>query len=364
MTSVLARPEFEYGNTRLRARRLTRLSAAQLIELGGRDIDALQEALAATAFGVEVKSALARGGGTRRLHDAVRAHQARELEELRRFYQGRARELVDLLLAGFDGHNLLVLLRGILRRADEEQVLRDIVPAGVFSGALAREIVRQREPAAAIALLVGWHLPDPVTARTVARAFEVYERDADLARLDETVTAVHTERVAGELARFGDEAGDMRAALTRRVDDANVVVLLRLRAAPAGRDIEGLPAAAPWLPGGAITVAELERALRQAGAADTAAVLRAAASRLREPLESWARDGDAAAAQRVLDRDRLLDEIALYHRGAPMGIAVPIAYSAELELEARNVRVLIEGAASGLTASELQGQLVLAGTRR
>jgi V/A-type H+/Na+-transporting ATPase subunit C len=364
MTNVLARPRFEYGNTRLRARRLQRLSADQLVELVGRDVDGLLAALAGTALRVEAEAALARGGGVRRLHAALRAHEARELEAVRGFYRGRARDLVDLLLAGVDLHNLLALLRGALRGADEEQVLDDVVPAGAFTDALAREVVRQHEPAAAVALLAGWGLPDPATARATVLAFEGYERDGDLGRFEGAVAAAHTGRVATDLDRLGGQARDLRAVLGRGVDDTNVTVLLRLRPALAGREPERLPAGAPWLPGGSIDPATLESALRQAASAQSAAVLGAAATHLRAPLATWARDGDVAAAQRALDRSRVLDDIALFRRGDPLGVAVPIAYLAELGLETRNLRVLAQGAALGSPLEDLDGQLLLPGTRR
>ena len=364
MTRLLNRPRFEYGNTRLRGRRLARLGGAQLAGLAGRDADGLLAALTATALRPEADAALARGGGPRGLHEAIRAHEARELEQLRRFYDGAARELIDLLLARFDLHNLLALLRGVLRGGDAERTLLDVIPVGAFNGAVVREIARQHEPSAAIALLAGWRLPDPFTAVAAAEAYDVFERDGDLARLEGAVTAAHTGRVAGELDRFGDDADDLRAALARRVDDSNTLVLARLRAALAGREVDRPPEPAGWLPGGTIGLDELDAALRHPDPGQTAAAIAASAPRLRAPLAAWTRDGDVAALQRALDQRRLLDEIRLLDRGDPLGIAVPIGYVAELEREARNLRVLAEAAILGLGADEFAGQLLVMEAQR
>ena len=103
----------------------------------------------------------------------------------------------------------------------------------------------------------------------------------------------------------------------------------------------------------------LDGALRHPDSAQTVAALATAAPHLQGPLATWTRDGDLTALQRTLDHRRLLDEIGLLRRGDPLGIAVPIGYVAELELEARNLRVLAEAAALGLTADEVQGQLLL-----
>ena len=364
MNLLRARARFEYGNTRLRVRRLDRMGAQQLAELMGRDVAGLLGALASTALGVEAEAALARGGGVRRLHGALRAHEARELEAMRGFYSDAARELVDLMLARFDLHNLLVLLRGVLRGADEEHVLDDIIPVGAFTDLLAREIVRQHEPAAAVALLVGWELPDAVTARATVTAFAAFELDADLGRFESAIIAAHTGRVIRELDRFGNEAQVLRTSLARSVDETNVVALLRLRSAQSGREISTLPDVAPWLPGGQISLVTLVSALRQPSDTEAAELLSASAAHLRAPLESWSRDGDVALTQRLMEQRRILDGIALFRRGDPVSIAIPIGYVAELELETRNLRVLAQGAALGTLPEELDRLLLLPETRR
>lgn len=362
MTRLATRPRFEYGNTRLRARRVARLDAGQLAGLAGRDVAGMLTALADTDLHSEAEGAIARGGGARRLHEAIRDHQARQLEQLRGFYDGAARELVDLLLARYDLHNVIALLRGVLRGGDPETTLLDIVPIGALQLSVAREIARQHEPPAAIALISGWSLPDAATAATVGAAYDAYERDGDLARLETAVTAAHAARVADALVRFGDEARDLREVLARRTDDANALTLLRLRAALGDREIDRLPEAMEWLPGGSIAPERLDDALRQADHDVTAAALADAAPHLRGPLAAF--QGDLPALERALDRQRLHGEIALLRRGDPLGVAVPIGYAAELEVEARNLRTIAEGAALGLDAADLEAMLLLTeGTR-
>ena len=364
MTILRVRPRFEYGNTRLRVRRLDRMGEKQLSDLMGRDVDGLLGALASTALRGEAEAALARGGGVRLLNAAIRAHEARELDAMRGFYSESALHLVDLLLARFDLHNLLVLLRGVLRSADEEQVLDNIIPVGAFTDLLAREILRQHEPAAAVSLLAGWELPDVVTARATVDAFSAYERDGNLGQFESTITAAHTGWVVGELDNLGSEAVDLRASLTRTVDEANVIVLLRLRSALSRRELSELPDNPPWLPGGGIVTSTLELALRRPDDTEAAALLSASARYLGSSLGAWLRDGDVAGTQRALEQQRVLHEISLFRRGDPSGIAIPIAYVAELALETRNLRVLAQGAALGTSPGDLDGQLLLPKARR
>jgi len=359
MTLLASSADFTYGNTRLRARRAARLSAGELLELAARDIDGVYGGLSATAYRPQVEAALARGGGTPRLHTAIRAHQAAELDELRSFYDGRARELVDLLLAGYDLHNLIALLRATLCGDDGDAASAEVVPIGAFSGAVVRELGRRHEPAALVALLAAWKLPDAETARATGRAYERFERDGDLARLEHEIAAAHAALVAGRLDGLGDPARALRAVVARRIDERNLFAGLRLRAA-----IDESPAAtvtAPWLPGGTVPAAALDAAVRRPGAADAADALAdaLAGEPARLALAAWARDGDLVALERALDNRRLLDEMALYHRGDSLSVAIVVAACAELELEARNLRVLVEGAALDLGPEELRGRLLL-----
>jgi vacuolar-type H+-ATPase subunit C/Vma6 len=98
--SVLSRSaDFVFGNTRLRARKGELLDARDYEELLGRDLEGVLEALAETAYRAELEAALAVSDGTRALHEALRRNLARALGDLRGFYEGAARELVDLLLS-------------------------------------------------------------------------------------------------------------------------------------------------------------------------------------------------------------------------------------------------------------------------
>jgi hypothetical protein len=120
--------DFVYGNTRLRARKADLLGPEDYDGLLGRDLPGIVEALSATAYSREIEAMLAGSNDLGRLHKALSANLGRVLDELRRFYQGPARTLVDLLLERYDLHNLIVLLRGRLRGHEPEQVVTDLVP--------------------------------------------------------------------------------------------------------------------------------------------------------------------------------------------------------------------------------------------
>jgi V/A-type H+-transporting ATPase subunit C len=166
---LLARwADFGYGNARLRARKAGLLGRSEYEALIGKDVDAMLGALSGTPYGPEVDAALTRHHGVQRLHEAVRLHLAHVLEEMRSFYKDRARELVDALLSRWDLHNTITLLRGEAIAPRTEDALLHVYPMGALDDALAREVARQNEFAAAVQLLVRWKLPDPETAAACA----------------------------------------------------------------------------------------------------------------------------------------------------------------------------------------------------
>jgi vacuolar-type H+-ATPase subunit C/Vma6 len=361
--SVLApSADFVYGNTRLRARKSALLGPREYELLLGRDVDGILETLTGTAYRPETEAALAVFGGRRALHEALRRNLARVLEEERAFYDGRARRLVDLLLSRFDLHNLLALLRGLVRGRPADEILVNVFPLGPLGDAAAHEIARQEEVARAVGLLVGWRLPDPATARALAQAWPEYERTEDLRALEHTVTVRHAVQLQAELDSA--DAEPLRELVAREHDAVNLLIVLRLRFALQLDELSELPpvpAAGRYLPGGRMTIEALDTALRQPTRAEAVAKLVEAARRedWRVPLERISGGGDLPTLQRELEKQRVRWAVGLFHRGDPLGVDIPIAYTIAKENEVRNLRLLGEAAAGALPAPTLRAELTV-----
>jgi V/A-type H+-transporting ATPase subunit C len=356
--------DFAYGNTRLRARKGELLGAGEYEALLGRDLDEVFGVLADTAYRAEIEAALAVTDGMRALHAALGRHLARTLGELRAFYEGRSRELVDLLLSRFDLHNLLALLRGLVRGRPAEEVLANILSLGELGGAAAQEITRQQELARAVNLLVSWRLPDPASARALADAWPEYERTEDLAALEHALTARHARRLAEALQTAGADADSLRELVAREHDAVNVLIVLRLRFAlqlDELADLPPVPGDGRYLAGGRIATEALEQALRQPTRADAVAKLVDTARRedWRAPLQRIAAGGDLPTLQRELEVSRVRWAVGLFLRGDPLGFDVPIAFTVAKENEVRNLRLLGEGAAGRLPAAATRAQLIV-----
>ncbi len=364
MRLLRSRADFGYGNARLRARKTQLLGRSDYEALLGKDVDGILGALSSTAYGPEVEGALTRFSGARRLHETVRVNLGRSLEEVRSFYAGEARELVDILLSRWDLHNVVALLRGEAIRPHTEDALMYVYPVGALNDALAREVARQNEFAAAVGLLIRWRLPDPDTAATLRDAWPEYERTENLAALEHAATSGWTDRTAAALARTGADGEGLRRFFERETNERNVLVALRLRDAIERGELSGIPASDEWgayLPGGSIATERLDAAVRLPDAGAAARSLSAAipGDRWRMPLERWSAGGNLLALQKELEEQRISDAVSLFTRGDPLGVGVPVAYAVAKENEAKNLRLVAEGAARGLDPELIRGQIFI-----
>jgi V/A-type H+/Na+-transporting ATPase subunit C len=356
---LTARADFDYGNTRLRARRGALLGSADYERLVDADIDALLGVLEDPMHATDVDVGRQRPGGLQGLHEAIRTHLGRSLEQMRSFYSGRARELVDLLLSRFDTHNVVTVIRAVAHRdVTTQDPRRALVPVGWLSGSLATEALRAHELAAVIDLFIR-STPSPEQSRTLQAALREYERTEDLAALERTVVANHAARVATTLARAGPSAATMLRFAQREIDDRNLLIALRLRDALASGAHGAAAPGNPLLPGGSIPTASFTT-VGQAPAPGVvlAALGRAARGRWLSPLQRWAASGDLPALHRTLERKALTDAAALFATGNPLAIDVPLAFSAAAQAQAANLRLLGEATVRGISAEVIRRELL------
>jgi V/A-type H+-transporting ATPase subunit C len=348
-----ARADFAYGNTRLHARRGDLLRDADYERLLGEDIDGLLAALQTTPYGRDAETA-GHHDGLQRLHQTIRIHLARTLEEMRSFYAERARQLVDRLLSRFDVHNVVTVLRahaGTQRPAGDAPGA--LLEVGWLVDPLAHEVLGQRELAGAVDVLIR-RMPDRAQAGALRTAYREYERTTDLAAFERAVVVDHASRVVAALSTAGPSATTLLRFLRREIDERNLLIALRLR------DARGEPSPEhALLPGGSVAPAGFEPALHTPVPAAAAAALGAlAGGSWRAPLQRWTTSGDLLALERELERRRLGDAIALFIDGDPLGVDVPIAFTAAKRTEARNLRLLGEASARGIHPDTVRRELL------
>jgi vacuolar-type H+-ATPase subunit C/Vma6 len=346
---------YEYGNTRLRARRSRLLSIGGYRGLfGSGSSERMLGSLRSTAYGPDVEQALVRQDPLQRLDDAIRRHLARSLGDLRRFYTGRPADGVELLLGRWDLRNLLAIVRGMTRPGAAPQLDAMLVPAGNLDAAALSELTQQPSLRSVIELMVAWDIPSRETARRLLRSWPDYETTGDAIVFEHALNLAWAEAVAGAL---GDWVGtDLEDTLRAEVDQINLLATLRRRA-DADSGIVG-PAEA-YLPGGTLDQVLLERVGRATTALEAAALL----ATLRMPagwdaaVTAWVADDDLSALAGNLERAIARAAIGRFVHGDPLGIAIPVAFVWAKECEARNVRLVGRAIVHGLAWIDVEQEL-------
>lgn len=352
-----AAADFNYGNTRLRARRSELLDAGDYQRLLDLDLDALLDTLQ-RRYQPETTDPHT-NDPLQSLHEVIGSNLGRSLEDMRSFYRGRARELVDLLLSRFDVANLIAVLRARARaHVRVEDALAALTPVGWLKQPTAHQAIRPTELAVVVDLLAK-ALPDRDQALALHRFFEQYERTHDLASLERAVVGDHATRTLARLRRLGRAGATLLRAVQREADENNIVVTLRLRDAILSGADDTPPPHETLLPGGSIPSSAFAAALREPEPTAISATLgRQYGKQLHSALEAWAGTGDVSALQRTLQRNAIADATALFLTGEPLSIDIPLAFTAVKETEARNLRLLGEAAARGIPAQVVRHELL------
>src|SRR5258707_2941126 len=148
------------------------------------------------------------------------------------------------LLARFDVHGVLPLLRARHHGTASAAACALLVPVGSLDEETAREAVGEPDLPAAARLLGARRLPDPDSAAALLKAQRRYEIDIDLARVEEIVARSARAHQLKVLIAAGSEAEPAVEALRREADDLNLLLALRLREQANGRTGAAASAAA------------------------------------------------------------------------------------------------------------------------
>jgi V/A-type H+-transporting ATPase subunit C len=338
---------YDYGNTRLRARRAVMLRSEHYAALNGRDLPGLLAALAATCYRPQAEAAAgASGGGLGLLYRVTDDHLAAALADVPGFYRGRAGDVVTAVFGRFDVHDVIALLRSAHHRRVEEAAGKALMLAGGLDARTAAEAATQPDLPAAARLLAGRRLPDPDSAAVLLAAARRYEVDTSLAAVEHAVASAARAHQLRVLTAAGVVAEPVAAALRRETDDLNVLLALRLREAANGQATGKTHS--PYLPGGAVPDGLLAAVRRAPARADVLTSAATAAGRWTSPLAAWADGADLATLQVRLHTERLRAELSMLRRADPLGAAPVLHHVLAHQAQARNIRLLAQAAAGAI----------------
>lgn len=338
--------DYGYINARVRAMKSRLLSRETLYELlAARDLAAFADTLGSTDFGKDLGEAFSRASGLSAVEESLRRNLCRTSAKLLTFADGRAGELLGVILERWDLENIKAVLRGKHTRLSKSDILSGVVPAGRLDEARISELAEAEDAKAVADMLATWHSP---FARPLTKALSAYAQDNSLANLELALDRFYVS--AGlETVKKGDRnAALIRGILKGQIDVLNLGTALRLR----GEALEEGPLVSYWMPGGEKILERNFLALARAESFIQALALAPPSLHLLEKPE------DEAAFERALFRAFALRCARLY-RGDPLAINIPVGYLGMKTIEVTNLRLIARGKAYGLSQAELEKELLL-----
>lgn len=340
---------YEYVNARLRAMRSRLLQQADLEQLlASPTLEALIGQLDQGPYHDALEQSLVTASGLDAILRAVQIGHDSALRQIVAFGGDTTAPALAVLLAPYQRHNVVALLRGASARTRPERILPWLVALPPFTEARLMDLARQATLRNLVDLLAQWRLPTAELAGVLVAALPESPELPQLTSAFDQAWAENTTQLAAELP--GQDGTLVRLDLERLLDLTNLLFALNLHQAQ-------LAAAAHWLPGGRLSPDTLD-ALRTA--ADQAAmrdVMQAAPAGefWRPALEQW--DGEHLTSLQQLWESALLQwRASLFVQADPLGVGSLIAYLAVKGAEARNLRLVAEAVAGNLSREDARAR--------
>ncbi len=354
---------YAYGNARLRAMKARLLSRAELESLAeAGNVEALIAELAKTAYRQTIESALSRYSSIECVSVALRDDLETTLGKISRFYNGRAGEMVAIVLRAYDVRNLKAILRGLFGHAMPGEILNSVVPVGAVSRAILSELARAADARAAVDLMATLGLPfaQPLLELRAERP------GASTTEMELRLDQWHYRLALTQLEQRRQRGGSLFAAVQMEADLVNLQTVMRLAGAPEERAFmrEWLGAADVsrlFVGPGKLPTNQLARAAGQDTPAEAVEAFAGTAFEvpLAAGLEEHATTGLLSAFERQLNRYYLHWSAALIGTDS-LGIGVVSGYLALKTNEVRNVRWIAQAIYLGMGTADIRRELVYA----
>lgn len=351
---------YEYGNTRLRAMRsrlFDRAGYADMMAAGS--LDRMLAILADTAYASDVEAALVRSRGLDRLDRALRSNLARSLRKMASFYEGRPRELVDVLLGRWDLRNLRALIRAVGATPSIQDLSPLLVPAGRLDAGELDELATQASVTSLVDLLVAWGIPSPDTAFALLRARTEFASGGDISLLEDAIDRAYSAEIDRVLVPETEAAG---AVLRAEIDARNLELALRVRG--ARRDNEpGWSELTDFYMVGGLRPPGVWAEVAHTDAPETIAELASAGISIPgwdRAVAGWVSGDDLPELSRRLQRVISASAISRFVSGDPLGFDIPLAFTFAKEAETRNLHLIGRGLVHGLPMASVEENLEVA----
>ena len=340
-----------YVNARVRSRRAALFDEddyRKLVRMGTGEIARYMEE---SEYETEMNALGARHSGVDLIEYALNRNLAKHFDDLLEWAEGRLYEQVVNYLRKFDAWNAKTAIRGIYSGASPEEIETDFIRAGEFDDSLLDRLAAADSIEEAVELLSG-----TIFEAGLAAAYDEYESADVLVPLENAIDKTFYEHLLDDTstrASPNSPEGLYRQVLQAEIDFRNVRNALRLSRTGTDLDPDEY-----FIEGGVL----FERAqLRGLVGNFEDLVEHIRGSTYGEELSMALTDLDEAAT--LSGFERALESALLEYSDAlsytyPISICSAISYILAKEREIENIRAIARGREVGLSATEIERELV------
>lgn len=347
--------EYGYAAARVRAMKGRLLDRAFFDRLVGIDNFAeLIVALEQTSYKQDIHEAILQDRGTAGIEAGLKRNIAASFSLVRQIVDGRARELVDILLGRWDVQNLKTIMRGLHIGAGHDEIVVGLVPAGAIGEAALDELAASSDVRAFLNLMATWGMS---YARPLTENYFKYHDDAGLQSLEFVLDESYFQESLRRLRPRSLDTGLVREVLMREIDMTNVMTLLRLTREQVSADTK----AQFFLAGGKQVDREFFMSLAMEEDVDdlVAGLGQTSLGKyLKQGWEGFLSTGHFSLMERAMESYLIQANISLF-RAEPLSIAVVIAYIWAKLNEVANLRIIVHGKAVKMPETKVRQALVL-----
>jgi V/A-type H+-transporting ATPase subunit C len=343
---------YEYVTARVRSRRAALFDDDDYRKLTRMGTGEIARFMEDGEYEAEMNALGSRYAGVDLVEYALNRNLAANFEDLLSWSDGRLYDYVARYLRKFDAWNVKTVLRGLYSDADREAVEADLIRAGEFGERDLEELVAAGSIEEVVALL-----ETTVFGDALSEALRDYDETGVLVPLENAVDRAFYEALTADLpSEAEDRATKLYVEFLRaEIDFRNLRNALRL--ARSGADVEP---AEYYIDGGRLFDAEELRGL----VGNTAQLVEhIRASVYGDDLET-ALD-ELEAADTLIEFEHALDAALLEYSDQlssryPLSVCPVLAYVLAKEREVDNVRAIARAKQAGLSAEEVEEEVVLA----
>ena len=347
--------QYEYGNTRLRARiseLMSHETIASFTELTS--VDSFISALTRTPYRESVEYALTFAHGYECVTQALQRETSRMYMDLTRFYTGEEAEKINLIFLRDDLKNIKAILRGLSHDNPFDVIIASFTTLGTLPHAVLTQIAKSASVDEAISKMVVYDLPfaEPLLA---LRAKLERPGSADM---EMCIEQWYFQRIDHLITGGSEDARLLREFHGIEADIVNLNTVLRFISTPQAEEELHGTLQDYLIPHGTLTITNWQTLAKSATVQELVQKLSSTRydSALKIGLDCYKNTGNLSEFEANM-HTYLLRWQARLPRLFPLGIGVALGYVSKKLSEIRNLRWIAIGIASAFEPDYIRENL-------